>query len=122
MSFIDSKGDLISALTQRPEISHLEKYIEKYGEKFAKEFDILVLELDLSEKISKKIISSFNKNNKKIFIYSANLTEKYADFSLFSNTECVVLSEKSAGVLLGTDINSLEFHQIQKNLKRVYTE
>lgn len=117
MSFIDKNGDLISALTQRPEISHLEKYIEKYGEKFAKEFDILVLELDLSEKISKKIIGAFNKYNKKIFIYSANLIEKYSELSLFSDAECVVLSDKSAGVLLGADINSLEIHQIQKNLK-----
>ncbi len=117
MSFIDMNGDLISAVTQVPEISQLEKYIEKYGEKFAKEFDVLALELDLNEKISRKLISSFKKNNKKIFVYSANTENKFSDNSIFEEIECLVFNEKSASILLSSDMLNMEIHQIQKTLK-----
>ena len=117
ISLIDKNGDLISTLTQQPDISYLEKYIEKYGEKFAKEFDVLLLELDLSEKISKKIISFFKKNKRKIFIYSANMEKSYSDNLIFEDVECLVLNEKSAEKVLLCDIANMEIHQIQKTLK-----
>jgi pseudouridine kinase len=117
MSLIDKNGYLISAITQVSDISHLEKYIDKYGEKFAKEFEVLLLELDLSEKISKKIIGSFKKNKGKVFIYSANMENPYNDNSIFEDVECLFLNEKSAEKILSCDISNMEIHQIQKSLK-----
>lgn len=117
ISLIEKNGNLISALTQVPDITHLEKYIEKYGEKFAKEFEVLILELDLSEKITKKLIGAFKKNNKKIFVYSANLEKEYSDNLIFEEVECLFLNEKSAEVILSCDVSNMEIHQIQKTLK-----
>jgi len=117
MSIIGNDNKLVSSLTQLPDNSHMEKYVEKYGEKFSKEFDTLVLELDLSEKISKKIINIFRKNKRKLFIYSANLRDEYTDKSIFEDVECLFFNERSASTFLDCNISEMEIHQIQKTFK-----
>lgn len=117
MTLIDDKGDLRSQIIEKPDISHLEKYIQKYGEKFSREFDVLLMELELSKKIMKKVITSFKKNKKKIYIYSTNLTQEDIDYSIFEGVECLLLNEKSAGILMGCEVSEMEIHQIQKTFK-----
>ncbi len=98
-----------------PDISHTEKYIDKYGEKFAKEFEVLLLELDLSEKISKKIIGSFKKNKKTKYLLQCQYGKPYNDNSIFEDVECLFLNEKSAEKILSCDISNMKYIRF-KNL------
>ncbi len=117
ISISNNLGEISHYLKELRDNSHLEKYLEKYGEKFAREFDVLLLELELGEELSKKVINDFKKNKKKIFIYSMDLINKYSDYSIFEDVECILLSEESARVLLDCDVDSMEIHQIQKSFK-----
>jgi len=117
ISFKSNLGEISHSLKEPRDNSHLEKYLEKYGEKFSREFDVLILELELGEEISRKAINFFKKSKKRIFIYSIDLLNKCSEYSIFEDVECILLSEKSATILLDCDVASMEIHQIQKSFK-----
>ena len=116
-AMINHEGLLQCSVTQLPDFGHLEKYLEKYAEKFAKFYPAVLLELDMSEKITSKVISAFKKHKRNIFVYGSNPDKAVSDHNLYSHISCIVVNEDVAAKMLGQDIRQMEVHIIQKALK-----
>ncbi len=117
MAIVNPDGLLQTSVTQLPDIKHLETYIDKYAEKFARLYQTVLLELDLSEKITSKMINACKKNKRSLFVYSANAEFAITDDSLLQDLACFVINEEVASKMFDEDVADIEVHIVQKRLK-----
>lgn len=108
LAVFNERNDLAGSISRMPNPKPLEAYFEKHGEEIIKNARDVVLEMDLSEPISEKVIELSEKYGKPVYAIVANMSIILQRPDLMARTTCVILNEIEAGRLFGEDLRTLE--------------
>jgi len=122
LAVLDQKGDLVGSISQMPDLSLLERLVSEKGQDVIKRSSHVVLELDLNECISRKVIEIAQKFNKQIYGIPGNLEVVMNNRDLLCYTECFICNDIEAGRLLGTDLSGMDIKELLDILIRFVIE
>ena len=108
LAVFNERNDLAGSISRMPNPKPLEAYFEKHGDEIVKNARDIVLEMDLSEPISEKVIALAEKYQKPVYAIVANMSVILQRPDLLARTSCVILNEIEAGRLFGEDLRTLE--------------
>ena len=117
LAVFDEKNDLAGSISRMPDASPMEALFEEKGEEIIKSARNIVLEMDLSEKISERVMELAKKYNKPVYAIVSNMSVILRRPELMAQTDCVILNEIEAGRLFGMELRRLAPEEM---LTRVY--
>lgn len=104
LAVFNEKGDLAGSVSRMPDVRPLEQLIDARGEAIIRDADCVVLEMDTSEAISRRVIELAEAYGKPVYTIVANMRVILSHPELLGKTRCVILNEIEAGRLFGEDL------------------
>jgi pseudouridine kinase len=116
LAILDQKGDLVGSVSQMPDLGLLEGLISEKGFQIVEAASHIVLELDLNESISRRIVEIAHRCNKRIYGIPGNLDVVMNNRDLLSYLDCFICNDIEGGRLLGADLSGMKIEHLQDNL------
>ena len=116
LAVLDHKGDLVGSISQMPDLGLLERLIVERGQQLVETTSHIVLELDLNERISRKVIELAKKVDKRVYGIPGNLEVVLNNSDLLCYTDCFICNDVEAGRLLDANLGGLEIKELQNKL------
>jgi pseudouridine kinase len=101
---IADSGDLAGSISQMPDLYHLENYIGKSGADIVSRSSHIVLELDLNEHITKKVLSLAAEHNRPVYGIPGNLSVIMAHREILGQLDCFICNNVEAERLIGVPL------------------
>jgi pseudouridine kinase len=112
----DHNGDLAGSISQMPDLIMLEDVIARKGEKIVKKSTHIVLELDLNEQITRKVLSLAKTNAIPVYGIPGNLDIILKNQDILSDLACFICNDIEAERLLGVKFGDLTVEGMQRQL------
>jgi pseudouridine kinase len=116
LAILDQKGDLAGSISQMPDLDLLERIMAEKGQEIMNAASHIVLELDLSDRISRKVIEMAQTYRRKVYGIPGNLDVILRNRDLLTYLDCFICNDIEAGRLLGIDLAGLEVGVLQEVL------
>jgi len=116
LAVLDQKGDLVGSISQMPDLSLLAGLVEEKGQAVVERAGHIVLELDLNEAISRRVVEVARQYGKSIYGIPGNLEVILNNRDLLRQMDCFICNEIEYGRLLGTDLSGAEIEDLQEKL------
>lgn len=117
LAIVNEKGALAGSISQMPDLTHLSKLLDQRGSEVISKASHLVLELDLSEEITRKALEWAREAGKPVYGIAGNLEVIRAHPDLLQPLECFICNYVDAEQLLGTPLHSMKHDDILFLLK-----
>ena len=117
LALLDQQGDLAGSVSQMPDLTRLQKLIDEKGHEIMERTSHVVLELDLNDEISRKVIEMARQYNKPVYGLPGNLEVVLKHRDLLGQTECFICNDVEAGRLMGKGITGQEIEEVLRELK-----
>lgn len=101
IAIMNASGDLAGSVSQMPDLVYLENYITEKGAEFIRLSDHVILEMDLNEHITRKIIQLAKEYNKPVYGIPGNLAVVLSNMELLKGVDCFVCNDVEAERLIG---------------------
>lgn len=108
LAILSKKGDLLGSISNPPDITLLEELVEQKIDEVVKEFNHIVLDIDLSEKISRITIEKARENDCRVYAVPSNLSVLGLNKNLLEGIFCFVCNDIEAEKLLEREIKTVE--------------
>lgn len=112
LAVFNEQNDLTGSISQMPKPEPMEKAFFEKGEEIIQSADTVVLEMDVSEKLSERVIELCNLYKKKVYVIVANMSVILARRDLMYKTSCIILNEIEAGRLFDVNLQHLTPEQM----------
>ncbi len=99
----DCRGSQLASLSMLPDMQVMENTVLTNVGAIIDNASHVVLEIDMTEKITEAVLSAANECGKKVYVVTAKLTDTLKDPSLLKGTEFFVCNRIEAGMLFGRD-------------------
>lgn len=99
----DEEGSLAGSVSQVPDMGLFEERFRQCGEEVVRAADGVVLEIDLSERISERAIDLAERLEKPVYALVGNLSVAMARPDLVARTSCFVCNDVEAAKLFGDE-------------------
>ncbi|MDO5562262.1 MAG: PfkB family carbohydrate kinase [Synergistaceae bacterium] len=106
LAVMDQNGELASSISQMPDLTILEKTIDEFGDEIISRTGSVVLELDLNEKISGKVLELAKKYSKPVYGITGNMEVVLKNREFLRNMECYICNDVEAGRLFERDLTA----------------
>jgi pseudouridine kinase len=116
LAILDQKGDLAGSISQMPDLDLLEKLIAEKGQEIVETASHVVLELDLSDRISRQVIALARAGRRKVYGIPGNLDVIFRNRDLLAYLDCFICNDIEAGRLLEMDLTGREVAVLQEVL------
>lgn len=116
LAVLDQKGDLVGSISQMPDLGHLEGLISEKGLQIVETASHIVLELDLNESISRRIVEIAHRCKKSIYGIPGNLDVIMNNRDLLGYLDCFICNDIEGGRLLGADLSGMKIEELQHSL------
>ncbi len=113
LALINESGDLVGSISKMPDLTSLEEFINKNGEELVASSSHIVLELDLTSRITRKVVELSNKMNKPVYGIPGNLEVVMENLDILPMLECFICNDFEAGKIIGIDLTGLECGQVK---------
>lgn len=99
----DAAGKQAGAVSQMPDVRLMESVLDRYGEDIAAMTGHIVLEIDLSESISRRMLGLAQAYRKKVYALPGNMEVLLRNPGVLRSVSCFICNDVEAGRLLGVD-------------------
>ena len=99
LAVFNESGDVVGAISKRPDMQALEKMIDEKGDEIFKNCDSIIIEIDIDIGIAEKVFHYAGKYGKKIYGVITNMTIARQRRELLEKTDCIIFNEQEAGIL-----------------------
>lgn len=99
LAVFDNNGDVAGSISSRPDFTPIMGLLEEKGDEIMENADSVVLQVDLSKEIVKKVIVLAKKHNKKLFALVSNMSIAAQRRDLVKNFDCFICNDQEAGIL-----------------------
>lgn len=96
MAILDNNGDLAGSISSPPDFTFFEALLDEKCEEIIEQASHVALEIDLNEKISRKIVDIANRLNKPLYGLPGNLSVILADKDILMGMECFICNDIEA--------------------------
>ncbi|MBQ3080195.1 MAG: sugar kinase [Clostridia bacterium] len=107
LAVFDDKGDLAGSISHMPAPAPAEALFEEKGEEIIKNAKNVVLEIDLSEPLTERVLTLSEKYKKDVYVIVANMSVILKRPDFLSRTKCIILNEIEAGRLFKMPLRGL---------------
>lgn len=117
LAILDEHGNLAGSVSQMPELEILHNLIIQKGEEIIRDSSHIVLELDLNEDISKKVISLAKQYNKPVYGIPGNLDVVLKHTELLNDLSCFICNHVEAERLIQSDFSTQSLDEMRAALQ-----
>lgn len=103
LAVFDNSGDVTASISQRPDLSPIADILDQYGDEIFESADSIALEIDIEQKILKRIFSLARKYEKKVFAVVSNMSLAMERRDLLRECDCIICNEQEAGMLFSVE-------------------
>lgn len=114
----DAKGRQVGAISQMPDVMLMEKLMDEHGEAIIREADHIVLEFDLSQTTTRRVLNLAWMYGKKIYALPGNMEDLLANMDYLRKIDCFICNEVEAGRIFKVDIADKEPQEMQQLARR----
>ena len=107
LAVFDSNGDVVAAISKRPDMTPMVKLLEEKGDEIFADADSIVVEIDMDKDIIKQVFKFAQKYNKPVYAVVANIGIASQRRDFFQQIDCFVCNEQEAGILFVDDFEGL---------------
>lgn len=108
LAAIDCDGELVASVSQKPNLTEMERMLAEKGEEIVKNSKAIVLEFDLHELVVQKVFYWAKQHNVPVYGIVGNLEVLNQRRSMIDNLELFILNQAEAEMFLGRTITSME--------------
>jgi pseudouridine kinase len=109
LAILDENGNLEGSISKMPDVGYLEQVVTNQGERIINESSHIVLEVDLNEGISNRVVSLAKEYGKPVYGLPGNLEVVKKNIELLRGMDCFVCNNFEADVLFEIDFSNLSF-------------
>lgn len=103
---LDENGDVSAQLSCPPDMKPLAAFIDSYGDEFVKSAENIILEMDIGEEITEKILSLAEKYGKPVYPIVGNMSVLLKHSEYICRCDCFVCNELEIGRFFHRDTAS----------------
>jgi pseudouridine kinase len=118
LAIMDESGELAGSVSQMPDLVGLENFITERGTEFIRRSSHIILELDLNEYITKKVMELARENAKPVYGIPGNLGVILKDINMLSGLDCFICNDIEAGRLMGRELRNQDPGKLLPELTR----
>lgn len=116
LAILNEQGELAGSISQMPDLSWLQQAIFQQGEDIVQRSTHIVLEIDLNEELSEKVIELARKVNKPVYGIPGNMDVILRRPDLLQGMECFICNDIEASQLMNIDVLQLSHSELQQRL------
>ncbi|MGN1118446.1 MAG: carbohydrate kinase family protein [Acutalibacteraceae bacterium] len=122
MVILNESGDVAGQISKMPDITALEELVDEKGDEIVKNCENIVLEMDLGEKISEKVLALAEKYSKKVYVIVGNMSVILKRRDLVKKVDAFICNEIEIGNLLEKDMTILTPGVMAEEIKKASKE
>lgn len=117
LAILDEKGNLAGSISQMPNLDYLDELLIAQADSIIRNSDHIVLELDLNETISRRIVETAARYNKPVYGIPGNLDVILKHPDLLHSLDCFICNDHEAGRLLNEPLEDASPERLIELLK-----
>lgn len=114
LAIFNDNGDVISSISKRPNFLPILDVLNEYGDEIFSKCDSISIEMDMDQKILKKVLYYAKKYNKKTYAVITNMTIACERRDLFKKIDCLVCNNEEAGILFMEDYQNINPEEMSR--------
>ena len=107
LAVFDNSGDVIASISKRPDTTVIGEILNEQGDEIFAEADSIAVEIDIEEKILKRIFQLAEKHGKRIYALVSNMTIAMERRDLLRRVDCLVCNAQEAGLFFSEDYSGI---------------
>ncbi len=112
LALLSEKGELVGSISKMPDLSTLSDLLGAEGKDIISNSSHIALELDLSSKITRDIISLSKAMEKPVYGIPGNFDVIMKNQDILPELECFICNDIEAGRLMGMDLTDLSIEEL----------
>lgn len=118
LAVFDETGDVVGAISKRPDMTTLINLVEEKGDEIFADCDSIVVEMDLDKDIIKSVFKYAEKYNKRVYAVVANMSIASQRRDFLQSIDCFVCNVEEAGILFLCELEKLSVDELCDELSR----
>ena len=107
LAVFDNSGDVIASISKRPDTTVIGEILNEQGDEIFAEADSIAVEIDIEEKILKRIFQLAEKHRKRVYALVSNMTIAMERRDLLRRVDCLVCNAQEAGLFFSEDYSGI---------------
>ena len=107
LAVFDNSGDVITSISKRPDTTVIGEILNEQGDEIFAEADSIAVEIDIEEKILKRIFQLAEKHGKRVYALVSNMTIAMERRDLLRRVDCLVCNAQEAGLFFSEDYSGI---------------
>ena len=103
LAVFDNDGDVVAAISKRPDLSPLVDILEEHGDEIVRNADSIALEFDMDKAVTKKVFALAEQYGKPVYALVSNMSIAIKRRDLLRSVHCLVCNQQEAGILFSED-------------------
>ena len=103
LAVFDNSGDVVAAISKRPDMMPIIDVIDEYGDEIFGNCDSISLEIDTDKEIVKKVFEYAKKYNKDVYAVISNMSIAVQRRDFIKQVKCFVCNQQEAGIFFSED-------------------
>lgn len=117
LAVMDENGDLAGSISRQPDFSAMERIIDECGEEIVAQCENIVLEVDTTTEIARKVFALARKHAKDVYVIVGNMSVILQNQQYLPQTRLFILNEIEAGLLFGCKLDPAQPQAVLARLK-----
>lgn len=122
LAVMDETGDIAGQISKMPDTGRLEDIIEKRGDEIFSRTESVIMELDLGESLSERVIELCAKHNVRLYTVVGNMSVIMRRPELIKSLSCFICNEAELGKLCKMDLQLYTPDKLLELLRYVVKE
>ena len=117
LAVFDNDGDVVAAVSKRPDLTPLLNVLEKRGDELFSQADSICIEIDMDKDIVKRVFQLAEKYQKPVYAVVSNMSIAVERRDFLRSTSCFVCNLQEAGILFSEEYDGLSVEEMTEVLR-----
>lgn len=117
LAVFDNDGDVVAAVSKRPDLTPLLHVLEKRGDELFSQADSICIEIDMDKDIVKRVFQLAEKYQKPVYAVVSNMSIAVERRDFLRSTACFVCNLQEAGILFSEEYDGLSVEEMTEVLR-----
>ena len=117
LAVFDNDGDVVAAVSKRPDLTPLLNVLEKRGDELFSQADSICIEIDMDKDIVKRVFQLAEKYQKPVYAVVSNMSIAVERRDFLRSTACFVCNLQEAGILFSEEYDGLSVEEMTEVLR-----
>ena len=122
LAVMDEKGDLAGSISRQPDFSVMEQIIDEHGDEIVSECENIVVEVDTTAEIARKVFDLAQKHHKDVYVIVGNMGVILQHQEHLPKARLFILNEIEAGALFGCHFDPADPATVLNRLREEMTK